>query len=183
MSIKGRTFENMLGNPLNIHNFMVTIPALDNIQMMVSSTTFPSEQLQDYVMYFQGERVKFPSIPTNSGVWNCTMPEGELAKVYQSLRAHMRLNYNQTTGKMTHWAIRDKFDIIVTARGLRGDVNGSDRIFSTTLVGCYVKGRQDVNLDNSQATTNWVWSVQFSFDAIHDETATPLTPPEPDTTP
>lgn len=168
----------MLGNPLNTHNFIVTIPALSDIQMMVSSTTFPSEQLQEYVLFYQGERVKFPSIPTNSGTWSCTMPEGEFAKMYSAIRKHASTNYNQRTGRMTHWAIRDKMRIIVTARGLRGDVDGSDQVFSTALVGCFLRGRQDVSLSNQQATTNWVWNLTFSFDYIEDEVETPLGPVE-----
>ena len=97
------------------------------LQIMVASTTFPSERLQEYIMYFQGERVKFPSLPTNDGVWNVTMPEGEFAKVIQSTQTEMDKNYNQDTGTLTHWSIRDKFDIEIYSRGLRGDVDGSDK--------------------------------------------------------
>ena len=53
-------------------------------------------------MFFQGERVKFPSIPTNDGVWNCTMPEGEFAKIMTALQREMDLNYNQDIGRLTH---------------------------------------------------------------------------------
>lgn len=178
MSIKGKTFQSYLGNPLNLHNFIVEIadPAknLSAIQIMCSAATFPSERLQDFTMYFQGERVKFPSIPTNTGTWTASFPEGELAKLAIAFKSNMDLNYNQQTGKMTHWAIRDKFDIIVKARGLRGDVAGSDVVFQTKLIGCYMSGKEDVSLSNENATANWVWQVQFSFDSIEDSAPTPL---------
>jgi len=164
----------MLGNPLNTHNFQCIIPALEDVQIMVASTTFPSERLQEYVMFFQGERVKFPSIPTNDGVWNCTMPEGEFAKIMTALQREMDLNYNQDTGRLTHWSIRDKFDIEVYARGLRGDVSGSDKVFGVKLIGCFLQSRDNVNLDNSQPTANWVWNVSFSYDAIKNLEISPL---------
>ena len=108
MSIKGKAFQAQLGNPLNTHNFIVRMADPDNIlssiQMMVSATSFPSEKLQDYTLYFQGERVKFPSLPTNTGTWQCTMPEGEFAKMQIALEKHAALNYNQKTGQMTHWS-------------------------------------------------------------------------------
>lgn len=176
MSIKIKTFEAMLGNPLNTHNFMVTIPAFRDIQLLVASTVFPSEHFQDYVLYFQGERVKFPTIPTNGGTWNCTMHEGELAKVYSAYKSYFVTQYSQITGKMTHWSLMDKFDIRIAARGLRGDVNGSDEVFATNLMGCYLTGRNDVTLNNQAATQSWDWVLTFSFDYIKDELPTPLPP-------
>lgn len=174
MSIKSAKFASLLGNPLNTHNFVVVIPSLDSIQMLVSSTSFPSEQLQEYIMYFQGERVKFPSIPTNSGEWSCTMPEGEMAKIKTAIKDLMDANYNQSTGQMTHWSLTDRFDIEVWARGLRGDVEGSDKVFGVILHGCYLKGRQDVGLDFSQPTSSWNWTLNFSYDWLEDLAPTPL---------
>lgn len=182
MSIKGKTFQAQLGNPLNTHNFLVRIadPAglLSSIQMMVSSTTFPSERLQQYVLYFQGEPIRFPSIPTNSGSWKVTMPEGEFAKMQIALESHMKLSYDQKTGKLTHWSLRDKYDIEILARGLRGDVDGSDVLFGVKLIGCWMTGKDDVSLSNQAATTHWEWGVEFSFDSIENIEATPLGPPE-----
>ena len=39
------------------------------------------------------------------------MPEGEFAKIMTALQREMDLNYNQDTGRLTHWSIRDKFDM------------------------------------------------------------------------
>lgn len=177
MSIKARKFESMLGNPLNTHNFIVIIPKLTSIQMMISATTFPSETLQVYTMFFQGERVKFPSLPTNAGTWSAAMPEGEFAKMFTALENHMATQYNQQTGIMSHWAIRDKFDIEVYARGLRGDVDGSDRVFGVRLRGAFMTGKSDVSLNFNAVTTPWEWNVQFSYDSPEMIAATPLGPP------
>jgi len=172
MSIKAQTFQKLLGNPLNTHNFIVEIAdpgnTLSSIQLLCSSTTYPSEQLQDFVLYFQGERVKFPSIPTNSGTWTATFPEGEYAKLAKALKDHMKKSYNQQTGKMTHWSLTDKFDIVVKARGLREASDSTSELFSVKLVGCYMKGREDVSLANNNPTENWVWTVTFSYDYLED---------------
>ena len=109
MSIKVNVFRGMLGNPLNTHNFLVNIPRLADVQVMVNATSFPTEQLQQYVSNFQGEVVRFPSIPTNSGAWSCTLPEGEYAKVYKAITREYALNYQQDTGAMTCWAVDDSF--------------------------------------------------------------------------
>lgn len=178
MSIKAKIFQAQLGNPLNTHNFIVRIAdpgnKLNKIQMLVASTNFPSEKLQEFTMYFQGERVKFPSIPQNSGTWTCTVPEGEFAKVYQAFTSLSHKTYDQKTGQLSFFSVKDKFDIEVLARGLRGDAEGSDVIFGTRLVGCYFLGRTDVALSNASATQTWQWQLEFSFDSIEDLEATPL---------
>lgn len=175
MSIKSTVFTGMLGNPLNIFNFVCVIPSLSDVQMYVASTTFPSEELQEFVLHFQGERVKFPSIPTNSGVWSATMPEGELQKVYKAYRSYMSQKYNQETGQLIYWAITDKHDISIWPRRLKGDVNGSDKVFGVTLKGCFLKGRGDVSLSNSDATTTWMWNMTYSYDWIKELDATEVT--------
>lgn len=168
MSIKATKFQELLGNPLNTFNFTCIIPALESVQVLVSSTTFPTELLQEFTLYFQGERVKFPSIPSNSGDWNATMPEGEFLKVHQALYNYMRSKYSQQTGQLVYWSITDKFDIEIYPRRLRGDVEGSDKMFGVRMVGCFLKGSSPVGLDNSNATSNWVWDLQFSYDYLED---------------
>lgn len=171
MSLKASVFTSFLGNPLNTHNFTVVIPTLSDIQILVASTAFPTELLQEYVLYFQGERVKFPSIPTNSGNWQCTMPEGELAKVNNAYNEYMRKVYDQGTGALTFWSLNDKFDIEVYARGLRGtvqDANNYDdnKVLGVRMKGCFLKGRTDVSLNNNAPTQNWVWILLFSYDYL-----------------
>lgn len=170
MSVKATKFQELLGNPLNTFNFVVDIQAkgFSKVSLLVASTTFPSQTLQEFQLYFQGERVKFPSIPSNSGEWNCTMPEGELQKVMQAMKEYMDLVYDDKTGILTYWAVTDKFTIEIYPRQLRGDVNGSNKLYGVRLHGCYFKGRESVNLDNGNPTGNWVWNLNFSYDWMED---------------
>jgi len=166
MSLKVSTFEGFLGNPLNIHNFICTIPALQAVQILVRSTVFPVESYQNYTLYFQGERVKFPSLPTNSGEWAVTMPEGELSKVWLAYTHYYRKTYNQKEGTVRFWSATDKFDITVTSRTLTGNVVGSEKLFTSILHGCFVVGPSDVTLDQASATQHWEWNIRFSYDWI-----------------
>lgn len=179
MSIKAVKFQEMIGNPMNTFNFKVLIQSkfISKVQIMVASTSFPNQQLQDFVLWFQGERVKFPSIPTNSGQWSCTMPEGEYQKVTEALQGHMQAQYNNETGALTYWASIDKFDIEVYPCQLR-DVDMANPLYGVRLKGCYFKGTEDVSLDNSNPTGNWVYTLQFSYDYLET-----IKPAAIDTTP
>lgn len=69
MSIKISTFTNVISNPMNTHNFALDIPGFEDYAITVQSTTFPSEQLRTTVLYMDGEEVRYPTIPQNSGTW------------------------------------------------------------------------------------------------------------------
>ena len=166
----------MLGNPLNTHNFLVKIPRLQDVEIMVTATSFPTEQLQQYVSQFQGETVRFPSIPQNSGTWSCTLPEGEYAKVYKAITREHALNYQQDTGAMTNWAVDDFFDIEVIPRGLRAGLGlkENDVPFKVILRGCYLSGFGEVQLGSGQATQAWNWTLNFAYTYPEYVNATPL---------
>lgn len=176
MSIKVNTFRGLLGNPLNTHNFLVSIPRLQDVQILVNSTTFPTETLQQYASSFQGEVVRFPSIPQNSGTWTCTLPEGEYAKVYNAITREHALNYQQDTGAMTHWSVDDFFDIEVIPRGLRAGLTlkAADVPFSVVLRGCYLSGFGEVQLSAGSPTQAWNWTLTFAYTWIEYKKATPL---------
>lgn len=175
MSIKVNVFRGMLGNPLNTHNFLVKIPRLQDVEVMVTATTFPTEQLKQYVMQFQGEDVRFPSLPNIGGTWSCTIPEGEYAKVYSALTREHALNYQQDTGAMTNWAVDDFFDIEVIPRGLRAGLTlkDSDVPFKCILRGCYISGFAEVQLSAAAATQPWNWSLNFAYTWLEYVKATP----------
>lgn len=176
MSLKVNVFRSMLGNPMNTHNFLVKIPRLQDVEVMVTATSFPTEQLRQYVLQFQGEDVRFPSLPTNGGTWSCTMPEGEYAKVYKAITREHALNYQQDTGAMTNWAVDDFFDIEVIPRGLRAGLTlkDADVPFKVILRGCYMSGVGEVQLAASGATTAWNWTLNFVFTYPEYVNATPL---------
>jgi hypothetical protein len=190
MSIKSTLFAKNLGNPLNTHNFIVQIPLLRKadtimgVDMLVTATSFPSEKMQEYVMYYQGERVKFPSIPTNDGVWSCTIPEGEMAKCYAATQYAMNQNYNQISGIQTFWGATDKRKITIFARGLRSGSQDVPGIFGVELHGAYILERNQVSLSSGSVTQAWEWTVTFAYDWIgnsivnyHPLTAPPIKDP------
>lgn len=175
MSIKATKFQELLGNPMNTFNFMVVItdPSdnLNKVQILVNSTTFPSEELQEFTCHFMGERVKFPSIPTNNGVWNCSVVEAEAAKVFDAFVGHYSKVYNQKTGQLSHISMYDKFTVDIYGCGLNGDISeGGDnqKKVGVRLHGAFLKGKGDVQLDNSNATGVWMWNFAFSYDWIED---------------
>ena len=168
MSHKLSTFTSQIGHPLNTHNAIVVIPKLKDIQILATEFPFPSERMQNYTEYFQGERVKFPSLPTNGGEWQCSMPEGELMKVRDAYMALYRTMYTQDAGTFHFWSMRDKMDIEVYARTMNGDVNGSEKLFGRRLMGAFMVGPADVNLSASNATQHWLWNITFSYDWIQD---------------
>jgi hypothetical protein len=182
MSLKTSTFRRIIGRPLNTHNFVVRIPALADVQILVSSTTFPTETLGEKKLYYQGEPINFPTYPLRGGEWTCSLNESEYAKVYMSASLEFNMNFLQALGTLTTLAAKDRFDIIVGIRplsnsnsilGAISDLGLGTGVFSVTLQGCFLKGMSPVNLSSSAATTNWVWNLTFSYDSIVYEHAVP----------
>ena len=165
MSVKINAYIEKLGNPLTRHNFVVRSPLLGGIEMLVASTTFPTEQMRDVTLYYLGERIKWPTIPENSGVWTVNVPEGEDGQVYVALGKQKGLIWNQKMGVLIPGV---KSQIEVVAR----TVNDAE-VFKVILHGGYIKGPSDVDLDNSDPTQAWRWNFTFSYDWIED---VPLNP-------
>lgn len=159
MSFKVSTFANIITNPLNIHNFLVDIPDVD-LCIIVSASSFPSEKLRKIILYFQGEQVRYPTIPSNDGVWKIKIPENDDGKVRASLDALKSANYNQKTGYFTPnlWK-----NVTVTARDL-----SLNPVFQTIMHGVWLVGRDQVDLQNSDPTKNWEWDYEFCYTWLQD---------------
>ena len=150
MSNKTQAFLSVLGNPQNTHNFQVTVPQLSGIEILVSSTSFPTEKLRTITMYFQGEPVRFPTIPENEGIWNCGIPESESAKVFGRFMQHRGLIYNQRTGSFLP-PVRQV--IRVAARDL-----ADNECFAVKMHGAFFIQRNAVDLENNtHLSTEKVW--------------------------
>lgn len=161
MSIKVNTFAQVITNPLNKHNFVVDIPGLDIPSMVVSSTTFPSEQLQEVTLHYQGESIVYPTIPKQDHSWKITVPEnddGSIKKALDSLKSNV---YYQNTGILIPRLWKN---VKVHARDLAENI-----VFSVVLHGVWLKGRSAVDLSNSDATQNWEWNYEFVYQYITDE--------------
>lgn len=163
MSLKVSTFANIITNPLNIHNFIVNIPGVTNGSIVVSSTSFPSEKLQKVILHYQGEEVRYPTIPKNSGEWKVKVPESDSGLIKRELDSLKTDSYSQKTGIFTPKLWKD---VEVISRDLENNV-----VFSVVLHGVWLVGRDDVSLDNSDATKNWEWEYEFCYQWLEDKNA------------
>ena len=168
MSIKVATFRKLLGRPMNTHNFYVQIPLLSDVVLLVSATTFPTEKMGTKTLYYQGEPTYFPTTPQRGGSWTCTMSEGEYAKVYRSASVLFKTDFLQDLGMMNHFALLDKFDIVVGAKTIDAGVGhrSSKTPFSVKLIGCSFLGLDPVNLSAAGATQAWSWQLTFQYDSL-----------------
>lgn len=160
MSRKVNTFAAVVTQPLNIHNFVVTIPEADNTSLIVESTAFPAEQLQEMILHFQGEEIHYPTIPKNSHAWNVKVPEADSGVIRRELEALKQKIYDQLSGIVTPqvWS-----NVNVYARDLAGNL-----VFHVILHGVWIVGRNDVQLSNTDPSQSWKWDYQFRFQWIED---------------
>lgn len=162
MSNKVSTFTQIITNPLNTHNFRVTIPSLQ-YDILVHSTSFPAERLGMVTLYTFGEPVRYPTIPGSSGnpgAWQVQMYENENGMVYQDFVTLKGKTYNQKTGLL----VPQIWDTVeVHARDLADNI-----VFSSRMHGVWYQGRNEVTLDNSNPATNWDWNGQFVYQWIED---------------
>lgn len=159
MSRKCAEFTSYITNPLNVHNFVVDIPGFD-YSILVKSTSFPSEQLREVTLHYQGEEIRYPTIPETSHTWNISIDEDDSGLIRRALESLKQKYYDQKTGLMVprFWDTVEVF-----ARDLAGNL-----VFSCKLHGVWIKGRSDVSLNNSDPTQNWAWEYQFIYQWIED---------------
>lgn len=160
MSRKVDNFASVITNPLPAHTFIVNIPSFD-FNAVVESTSLPSDELREVVLYTQGEEIHYPTTPNNSHKWNIKVPDNADAKVYQQLMAIRNSRYNQQSGDFT---MKGWFDVEIFVRDL-----AQKPVLSTILHGCWLKSRADVSLDQSQATNPIKWDFQFVFQWPEDK--------------
>ena len=175
MSLKTNTFRKIIGRPLNTHNFVVMIPALADVQILVSGTTFPTEVLGTKKLFYQGEPINYHTYPNRGGTWQCSLSESEYAKVFQSASLEYQMHFSQALGMLSSITSEDKFNMLVGIRPLSDNrpVTGGlsefgigTSVFSATMQGCFLLGMSPVNLSHSTVTTSWVWGLTFSYDSV-----------------
>ena len=121
------------------------------------------EKLQKVTLHFQGEEVRYPTIPKNDGVWKVKVPETDSGVIKKELDALKSKLYSQKTSIFTPklWT-----DVNVTARDLEGN-----EVFRVVLHGVWLVGRETVELNNSDPTKNWEWDYEFCYQWIEDSDA------------
>lgn len=162
MSLKIQQFTSVIANPMNVHNFQVHIPGFDDYSIIVQSTSFPQERMRQTNLYVAGEQIRYATVPQNGGTWNINVPEddnGTISRIFQAKKAQL---WDQETGMLAVSAA-DWENIRVVARDLEGTPS-----FDVTLMGCWIVGANDVNLNAQDPTTNWRWDYQFVYQWIKD---------------
>lgn len=164
MSIKVPQFTRIITNPLNTHNFLVYIDekdlSEDSLLLVVSSTTFPSEKMRKTNLHFQGEEIRYPAIPENSGSWSVTIPENEDGKMYKAFTKLKARTYDQKSGKIK---TRKWNTAYIIPRNLNDEVP-----FAVKLHGVWIMGHNPVNLNNSDPSSNWNFEFEFCYQWIED---------------
>lgn len=168
MSIKVNTFQKLIGRPLNTHNFFISIPQMQDITLLVSATTFPTEKLGTKTLFYQGEPTYFPTTPQRGGTWSCTISEGEFAKSYKSASLSFKINFLQNMGVMNFFSLLDKFDIVVGSKTIDAGVHQeySTSPFSVSLKDCFLLGMEPVSLNAGSVTQAWAWNLSFQYDSL-----------------
>ena len=170
MSIKVAAFAKIITQPLNLYNFNITFDYsvgtdvkndLDRIMLVVQSTSFPSEKLRKIELYSYGEVVRYPTLPENEGSWKIKIPEndnGDIRSILDSLKTKI---YDQKSGALTP---PNKTTITVTSKDM-----ADGEVFSVDLHGCWIQGRDSVELSSNNVTDSWNWDYNFVFDWIEDK--------------
>ena len=166
MSRKINTFASFITQPLNVYNFQIRITSPtdkvdESVLMVVESTKFPSEKLREMVLNYQGEKISYPAKPENGGTWTITVPEGDKAQVRKELDRLKNKQYDQKSGVMspTTW-----YDVEVFHRDLQDNI-----VFSIVLHGCWLMGRNEIDLKTEDATSSVKWSYDFKYQWIEDK--------------
>lgn len=159
MSLKVATFAGIITQPLNVHNFLVTIPDV-SLSVIVSASAFPTEKLREVKLFYQGEEIRYPTIPSNDGSWKIKIPENDDGKVKRQLDALKQNMYSQKTGLFVPSLWRN---ITVTARDLE-----NNPVFQVIIHGSWIVGREQVDLANNDPTKNWEWDYEFRYQWIED---------------
>lgn len=164
MSRRVEAFRQHIANPLNIVNFELVVPGLDDYAITVQSTSYPSESARVVTLYTRGEDVQYPTVPNNSHTWSISIPESDMGEARRRMEALRAKYWNQTTGAI-NVGLNNPFDTyIVRARDLNDNI-----VFSVQLVNAWVQGRGDVALSRQNPETNWAWEYQIRFDYIIEE--------------
>jgi len=161
MSTKQAQFAKVLGNPQNTHNFIIRAgKLLEGLEVLVQAASFPTEKMREYTLHYLGETILYPAMPETSGKWNCQIPESESALVFKKAVEQKGAIWQQHSGLLIPVI---KTEIEVVSRDLQ-DVE----LYSVTLHGCWIVGKEPVAMSNATQTTNWVWDISFNYDWQED---------------
>lgn len=159
-------FASVITQPLNIYNFKIVIKNIvdevnQDILLTVQSTSFPAETLRETTLNFKGEEIHYPAKPTTGGDWTFTIPENDKGSIAMELDRLKHATYDQKTGVMTPqlW-----YNVEVMQLDLSDNI-----VKSAILHGCWLKGRDNTNLDTSNVTNSWSNTYTFRYTWLEDK--------------
>lgn len=170
MSRKVSSFAQIITRPLNLYNFRVIIPGITDpdIATIVQSTSFPGEadKLQTVTKWYKGERIQYPTVPQNGGMWGINVPESDSGHTRDVLHTLREMNYDQQSGAILPASWMDIQVYAMPQNHVPGD-NIPD-VFSCILHGAWCRGRNDVNMAAENVTGSWNWDYQFVYQWVED---------------
>jgi len=162
MSRKVAEFASVITTPLNVHNFLVSIPGLSDeaLNWVVESSQFPTYKFREVVLWAHGEQVKYPGLPEGATDWPFTVPESDSGRLYNILVDLYKEIYDEKSGTMKTPKYRD---IQVMARDLQDNI-----VFHVILHGAWFKGIDPVTLAATDPSQVWKWPASFTFSWIEN---------------
>lgn len=162
MSLRIKTFTGVIASPQNTHNFICEIPGIDsNIAMIIESTDYPAQgKFREVSLWYQGEQIRYPSIPENGGQWRFKIPEGDKGQVFAEFKKLCDKMYDQRTGAFIPqlWS-----DVHIYSRDLNNEV-----VYSVILHGCWFSERSTVSMDGTNPGNAWKWDFTLTYQWIED---------------
>lgn len=160
MSHISTVFRVLMPAPLTTHKFVITWPSIlgERVMLLAESTTFPSIKMGDVAIPFRGEVIYRPTGHKNTDhIWRVRVAEDLLMTVRESIlqmQARVDRQGNFFTNRKTVKVfIPNQQDIPLPA---------------FTLYGCWLVGRDPVNLDSADPTNPWKWNLEFRYADIDD---------------
>lgn len=162
MAHKVQVLTGIIANPMNVYNFEVQIPGVNNgLPLIIESTTFPAQgKFREISLWYQGMQVRYPGLPENGGAWTFKIPEADNGIVGNTFQEIFNSMYDQKSGvlKPNTWK-----DISVFSKDQAGNI-----VFHVVLHGAWISQRNPVNLAQSSVSDAWKWDYTFIYQWIED---------------
>lgn len=160
MSHISSVFRVLMPAPLTTHKFIITWPSLlgERVMLVAESTTFPSVKMGDVAIPFKGEVIYRPTGHKNTDhIWRVRVPEDLLMTVRESI-----LQIQARVDRQGHYFSNRKTVTVMIPN--QQDIP----LPAFKLYGCWLVGRDPVNLDSADPTNPWKWNLEFRYADIDD---------------
>lgn len=160
MSLKAQTFKTVVTTPLLTFNYLVEIPGMGEDSIAIQTTSLPAESQRYARLFVGGEPVDYSTIPETSHTWSFTVPDDESARIYSFFKSKSSIAWNQRAGVQR---TSPGETIKVYLRTLT-----NENVLQVTLHDCWIVGRQEVQLNQSDPTAVLMWTYTFHYGWLED---------------